>query len=75
METIFDNMTIEIECPNCEQGTPLTIVEIKTQGKYTCGGCRETVRLDATGLSEGLETADKAIDDFVRSIEELNKGK
>ena len=74
MKSIFDNQSIPIECSNCGHKTPKTVTWLKSHKQLTCR-CGTVIEIDTGNLFSELRKADKALDDFKRSIGRLNKRK
>lgn len=48
------NVGIEILCPVCKYPNKLTIAELEANPTFCCDGCKRTVTVDASDVTEGL---------------------
>ena len=72
MASIFDNTPIQIPCPKCGHKTSMTIGQAKKNPEFVCQ-CGTTVVLESSGLRSGVSSADKALEDFKRSLKRFGK--
>lgn len=70
---MFDTQNLNIPCPQCGQKVEKSVGWIKANDSYVCPGCSGLVSLDKQGLIAGLNSADKALDAFRKSIRKLGK--
>lgn len=70
---LFDDVEIEIPCPDCGTLTHKTIGWIKSIGKYACLGCGRGIVLDPSDLIDSLKEVDDAIGDLSDTIDRLNE--
>ncbi len=64
---IFDHQTISIPCPKCGKKHEKTIGWIKTNDKIACT-CGVTIKLKRDDLVQGVDQAQKALDQIPRKI-------
>ncbi|MDD3395375.1 MAG: hypothetical protein PHG19_12155 [Anaerotignum sp.] len=62
----FDDTAFDIDCPEC--GKSIKISTDKVGGSVVCPHCKVTIELKDDGFTEGLDNANKAIDDFLKNL-------
>lgn len=70
---VFDSKTITIPCPNCGEKIQETIGRLKHNPKIPCPGCGKTLAINADELTKGVDSAQKSIDNFRRSLGRFGK--
>ena len=72
MVDLFGNQSIDIPCPACGKAISKRIADIKRKPKFPCpvSGCNGAI--DATDFVSGLKKAEDALDDFGRSIGDID---
>ncbi len=70
MASPFDDQVISFDCTNCGQKISKSVREIKRQPDFKCPVCG--LVFDATDFTAGIEDAEKALDDFVDGIGDIN---
>ena len=67
----FENLTIDINCPNCNSKLEITTSSI---GKsIVCSHCQQTIDLKDDGLLDGLDKANQAIDELFNNLDLFGK--
>lgn len=69
----FDSTSIDIECPTCLQQFSEQIGRLKQNPTLNCPVCQQPIRIDATGLSQGLQSVENQLDDLSRALKKLGK--
>lgn len=65
MTSMFDDESLEIECPNCNRPLRKTIRFLKTSPQLTCQRCGATFKVDASDLARELKKADKTMNNLL----------
>ena len=68
MRGAFDNHPIEIECPECEATTALTVGDARKSPTLTCPNGHE-IAIDGSQLEQSLTGIDSALADIPKSVE------
>jgi transposase-like protein len=63
---MFDDMSVEIECPKCGDKTECEIGRLKSNQEFVCRTCEGTFHINAAGLSSDRDTAGESVDYFLR---------
>lgn len=61
----FDHHSLNITCPQCGHETPETIGRLKTNPQLTCGGCGNTITIQADNLKAGIDSVQKQLADLL----------
>lgn len=73
MSLNFDAQEIELTCPKCSHKFKESIGRLKDDPQIPCPGCSAVIEINAKGLRDGLESADKAVADLKGQIGRLFK--
>lgn len=71
--SIFDDKIIQLTCPQCGHQFDERIGRLKDDPSIPCAGCGATIQIEAERLRQGLESVDKQLADFKRSLRNLSK--
>jgi transcription elongation factor Elf1 len=64
--TMFDGMSVEIECPKCGDKTECEVGRLKHNQDFVCRTCDTTFHINAAGLSSDVDTAGEAVNHFLK---------
>ena len=64
----IDSASITLTCPECSHKFKERIGRLKNDHKIPCPGFGKTIAIEAKGLRDGLDKADKSLADLKRSI-------
>jgi predicted RNA-binding Zn-ribbon protein involved in translation (DUF1610 family) len=64
--TIFDDGSVEIECPKCGEKTECKTDRLKTNQEFVCRTCDKSFHINASGLSSDRDTAGESANYFLR---------
>lgn len=58
--------TVDVECPDCAEKTPVSLREVREKGKFdiTCGRWGAAFTLDATEAKTALDKLDQTLGKF-----------
>jgi len=66
--SLFDEQSLSIPCPQCGHETAQTIGWIKANGDFNCAGCGQAITLDSEELLGALNEIDEIAAQIPRDI-------
>lgn len=69
----LDDNKVKVPCPNCGHKIEKTLGWLTSHKEMTCPSCRETVGLKNAQFKREIAKANKAADEFQRTIKDINK--
>ena len=70
---LFDDKQFTLQCPGCGADLYESIGRLKTNPQLLCSGCGKTIQIEADDLRRGLDSAEKTLDEFHRSVSKMFK--
>ncbi len=69
----IDSHTVSIPCPGCGEKIEETLGRLKDDAHLVCTSCGQKVFVDAEKFRAGIAAAEKAMDEFRRTLGKLGK--
>lgn len=73
MKLDLDSQPITLTCPGCGKKFDEKIGRLKHYPKLACPGCKNIITIQADELRRGIQSVQKTLDDFARSLRNLGK--
>lgn len=71
-ESIFNNQTLEINCPGCGTFNEKQVGWLRVNSTFTCVGCKSEIVINSEDFNNELLEADGMIGDFIQKINKMN---
>jgi hypothetical protein len=68
----FDHVALKLTCPRCEEPVNTTYGDARQNKVATCANGHE-IQLRGEDLNRAMREVNQSLDDFKRSIEEMNR--
>lgn len=66
MKNYIGNANFDFTCPKCKNKITASVNNVG--GNIACPYCSQAINLQDTGFSQGINEANKAIDNFVKNL-------
>lgn len=73
MKLDLNSQAIMLTCPGCKKKFDEKIGRLKNNPTIICPGCKNGITINANELRRGIQSVQKSLDDFARSLAKLGK--